>query len=143
MQSYSQDLRDRVLRALARGEGPSSKFLRGCCRNPGKHFRVKTKTTVVSRYGCSLPLPRLLRPEQEIFLRRVGTKEQATARVVAPLGPHGKGFLYGVGMDEACEENRGISLPIRLGGRCLFQNADRPAPAFPIHAAYRCDKRSM
>jgi transposase len=24
MQSYSQDLRDRVLRALARGEGPSS-----------------------------------------------------------------------------------------------------------------------
>ena len=74
----------------------------------GKHFRVKTKTTAVSRYGCCLSLPRLLRPDQEITLRRVGTKEKASARVVAPLGPHGKGFLYGVGMDESCEALWGI-----------------------------------
>ncbi len=74
----------------------------------GKHFCVKTKTTAVSRYGCCLPLPRLLRPEQEIYLRRVGTKEQATGRVVAPLGPHAKGFLYGVGMVESCEALWGI-----------------------------------
>ena len=32
----------------------------------GKRFRVKTKTTAVSLYGCSLPLPRLLQPDQEI-----------------------------------------------------------------------------
>jgi len=74
----------------------------------GKPFRVKTKTTAVSRYGCCLPLPGLLRLEQEIYLRRVGTKEQATGRVVAPLGPHAKGFLYGVGTVESCEALWGI-----------------------------------
>jgi diguanylate cyclase (GGDEF)-like protein/PAS domain S-box-containing protein len=74
----------------------------------GKHFRVKTKTTAVSRYGCSILLPQLLRPEQEISLRRVGTREQATARVVAPLGPHANGFLYGVGMAGSCEAMWGI-----------------------------------
>jgi diguanylate cyclase (GGDEF)-like protein/PAS domain S-box-containing protein len=74
----------------------------------GKPFRVKTKTTAVSRYGCCLPLPRLLQSEQAIYLRRVGTKEQAIGRVVAPLGPHAKGFLYGVGMDESCEALWGI-----------------------------------
>ena len=74
----------------------------------GKPFRVKTKTTAVSRYGCCLPLPGLLRLEQEIYLRRVGTKEQAIGRVVAPLGPHAKGFLYGVGMVESCEALWGI-----------------------------------
>jgi len=74
----------------------------------GKHFCVKTKTTAVSRYGCCLPLPGLLRLEQEIYLRRIGTKEQTTGRVVAPLGPHAKGFLYGVGMVESCEALWGI-----------------------------------
>lgn len=74
----------------------------------GKRFRVKTKTTAVSLYGCCLPLPRLLQPDQEISLRRVGSKEQAIGRVVAPLGPHTKGFLYGVGMDQSCETLWGI-----------------------------------
>ena len=75
----------------------------------GKCFRVKTKTTAVSLYGCCLPLPRFLQPDQEISLRRVGTKEQAIGRVVAPLGPQAKGFLYGVGMVQSCETLWGVS----------------------------------
>jgi diguanylate cyclase (GGDEF)-like protein/PAS domain S-box-containing protein len=74
----------------------------------GNDFCVKTKTTTVSRYGCCLPLPRLLPPEQPICVRRIGTHEQALGRVVAPLGAHANGFLYGVGMDESCEALWGI-----------------------------------
>jgi len=74
----------------------------------GKHFSVETKTMTVSRYGCCLPLPQLLRSEQPICVRRVGTKERVLGRVVAPLGAHDNGFLYGVGMDESCEALWGI-----------------------------------
>lgn len=74
----------------------------------GKHFSVKTKTTTVSRFGCCLALPQLLTSEQPISVRRAGTKERALGRVVAPLGAHADGFLYGVGMDESCETLWGI-----------------------------------
>jgi diguanylate cyclase (GGDEF)-like protein/PAS domain S-box-containing protein len=74
----------------------------------GKHFCERAKTTAISRYGCCLSLPRLLRPEQEIYLRRAGTNERAIGNVVAQMGSHADGFLYGVGMAESCEDLWGV-----------------------------------
>jgi diguanylate cyclase (GGDEF)-like protein/PAS domain S-box-containing protein len=74
----------------------------------GKHFCERTRTATVSRYGCCLTLPRLLRPEQEIYLRRIGTDERAVGRVVVQMGPNVDGFLYGLGMGKSCEGLWGI-----------------------------------
>lgn len=69
----------------------------------GKPFCEKAATTVVSRYGCSLALPRPLQLDQQVCLRRVGSDAQASGRVVAAMGEQGNAFLYGVGMNESCE----------------------------------------
>jgi diguanylate cyclase (GGDEF)-like protein/PAS domain S-box-containing protein len=74
----------------------------------GKRFCETTKTDTVSRYGCCLSLPRLLRPKQQIRLRRVGTGEQVVGRVVAQMGLHDNGYLYGVSMRKSCETLWGI-----------------------------------
>jgi len=85
----------------------------------GKHFCETTKTAAVSRYGCCVALPRLLRPEQEIYLRRVGTNERAVGRVVSQMGPHANGFLYGVGMPKSCEDLWGIRFSSSLYEKLL------------------------
>lgn len=46
----------------------------------GEHFCESTKTITVSRYGCCLSLPRLLPPEQQIFVNRVGAGEKAVGQ---------------------------------------------------------------
>ena len=63
---------------------------------------------MVSRYGCCLPLPRLLRPEQTLQMRRIGTNETAVGRVVAAMGSQADGRLYGVGTSDSCEGLWGI-----------------------------------
>lgn len=78
-------------------------------RDPeGKPFSERTKTDTVSRYGCCLSLPRLLRPQQQIRLRRVGSDEQAVGRVVAQMGSNANGYLYGVSVRKSCEALWGI-----------------------------------
>jgi len=74
----------------------------------GKRFSERTKTTTVSRYGCCLPLPRMLQSDQAIEVRRIGTNEIAVARVVAPMGLQAEGRLYGVETRESCEGLWGI-----------------------------------
>jgi len=74
----------------------------------GKRFSERTKTTTVSRYGCCLPLPRMLQSDQSIEVRRIGTNEIAVARVVAPMGVQTEGRLYGVETRESCEGLWGI-----------------------------------
>ena len=74
----------------------------------GTRFSERTKTTTVSRYGCCIPLPRVLRPNQSLELRRIGTNEMAVGRVVAPMGKQAEGQLYGVGTPESCEALWGI-----------------------------------
>jgi diguanylate cyclase (GGDEF)-like protein/PAS domain S-box-containing protein len=74
----------------------------------GERFSYRTRTTTVSRYGCCLPLPRLLQPEQAIQMRRIGTNEMVAGRVVAPMGLQPDGRLYGVGTQESCESLWGI-----------------------------------
>jgi diguanylate cyclase (GGDEF)-like protein/PAS domain S-box-containing protein len=74
----------------------------------GASFSERTKTTTVSRYGCCFPLPRKLRPDQKILLRRMGFDETSIGRVVASMGSSDDGALYGVEMRESCEELWGI-----------------------------------
>jgi diguanylate cyclase (GGDEF)-like protein/PAS domain S-box-containing protein len=74
----------------------------------GRRFSERTKTLTVSRYGCCLPLPRLLQSDRAIELRRVGTNEVAVGRVVAPMGLQADGRLYGVETRESCEGLWGI-----------------------------------
>jgi len=74
----------------------------------GERFSEKTKTTSVSRYGCCLPLPRVLQPEQKVLLRRLGVDETAIGRVVAPMGAHADGYLYGIETPNSCEALWGI-----------------------------------
>ena len=68
----------------------------------GQRFSDKTRTTTVSMYGCCLPIPRLLRPEQSIQLTRLLTGETTIGRVVAPMGEEPEGHLYGVQTDDPC-----------------------------------------
>jgi PAS domain S-box-containing protein len=74
----------------------------------GKRFSERTKPLTVSRYGCCLPLPRLLQSDQAIEMRRIGTNEMAVGRVVAPMGLQADGRLYGVETRESCEGLWGI-----------------------------------
>jgi diguanylate cyclase (GGDEF)-like protein/PAS domain S-box-containing protein len=74
----------------------------------GKRFSDRVKTTTVSRYGCCLPLPRLLQPDQAIQLRRIGTNETMVGRVVAPMGSQADGRLYGIETPKSCEGLWGI-----------------------------------
>ena len=99
----------------------------------GKRFRERTTTATVSRYGCCLSLTRLLQPEQEIRLRRLGADEQASGHVVARLGTHADGYLYGVGTRKSCESLWGIRFSSSFYERLLdnmhdgvyFVNRDR------------------
>jgi len=74
----------------------------------GRRFSEKTKTTTVSRFGCCLPLPHLLQAGQTLQMRRIGTNEMAVGRVVAPMGTHAQGRLYGIGTPRSCEGLWGI-----------------------------------
>jgi diguanylate cyclase (GGDEF)-like protein/PAS domain S-box-containing protein len=74
----------------------------------GQRFSDKTKTTTVSMYGCCLPIPRLLKPDQQVQLTRILTGQSALGRVVAPMGDQPEGHLYGVETDDPCAALWGI-----------------------------------
>ena len=74
----------------------------------GMHFSVRTNTDTVSRYGCCVGLPRLLPCDQEVYLRRSGSDEKATGRVVAQLGRRANQYLHGVDIPKSCEALWGI-----------------------------------
>lgn len=74
----------------------------------GRRFSERTRTTTVSRYGCCVALSRMVRSDQKVELRRIGTNETAIARVVAPMGSQTEGQLYGVETRDSCEGLWGI-----------------------------------
>jgi diguanylate cyclase (GGDEF)-like protein/PAS domain S-box-containing protein len=88
----------------------------------GKRFFEKTKTMTVSRYGCCVPLPHVLQPEQTVYLHRTGTNETAGGRIVNTGGPQGQGQLYGVGTLDPCESLWGIHFSTSMYGK-LIDNA--------------------
>jgi diguanylate cyclase (GGDEF)-like protein/PAS domain S-box-containing protein len=74
----------------------------------GQHFSERVKTMTVSRYGCCFSLPRLLRADQKVHLRRIGMEETAVGHVVALIGLDTTGHLYGIGTPKSCESLWGI-----------------------------------
>lgn len=70
----------------------------------GQRFQCRTKTEVVSNYGCCLRLPQSLACEQEVHVRRFRRAEPVAARVVAHLTDR----RYGVAMTNSCETLWGI-----------------------------------
>jgi diguanylate cyclase (GGDEF)-like protein/PAS domain S-box-containing protein len=99
----------------------------------GAHFCERTKTTTVSRYGCCVSLPRMLPLQQQIALHRLATDERAVGKVVAQMGAHAEGYLYGVSMAESCEGIWGVRFCSSFQERLLdnaydgiyFVNRDR------------------
>jgi diguanylate cyclase (GGDEF)-like protein/PAS domain S-box-containing protein len=99
----------------------------------GNRFSARTKTTSVSRFGCCLPLPRHLRPDQRVRIRRIGTDETAVARVVGEMGSQADEHLYGVETLHSCEGLWGIRFTSAFNGQLLdnvhdgvyFVNRDR------------------
>lgn len=74
----------------------------------GRRFSERTRTTTVSRFGCCVALSHMVQSDQKLELRRIGTNETASARVVAPMGSQTEGQLYGVETIESCEGLWGI-----------------------------------
>lgn len=74
----------------------------------GQRFFDRTWTTTVSRYGCCIASPRQLLPDQRVHLRRVGTNADAVGRIVAAMGTHANGHLYGIETFKSCEALWGI-----------------------------------
>jgi diguanylate cyclase (GGDEF)-like protein/PAS domain S-box-containing protein len=74
----------------------------------GNPFSERTRTTTVSRFGCSVSVMHPLEPEQKVHLRRIGSDEVVVGHVVGDLGTKADGHLYGVGTDESCEGLWGI-----------------------------------
>ena len=74
----------------------------------GKRFSDRTRTMTVSRFGCCLPLPRLLPSGHPLYMRRIGTNEASLAHVVAPMGSQADGRLYGIETPSSCESLWGI-----------------------------------
>ena len=52
----------------------------------GNPFCQITSTVVVSRYGCSINLPRVLQRQQKISLRRTNRAQSIAGRVVTEIG---------------------------------------------------------
>jgi diguanylate cyclase (GGDEF)-like protein/PAS domain S-box-containing protein len=90
----------------------------------GKRFSESTKTMTVSRFGCSVVLPRMLLPDQTVFLRRIGVDESAVGRVVTTVGPQKGGQIYGVGTRDSCESLWGIRFSTSVYDSLLDQMQD-------------------
>jgi diguanylate cyclase (GGDEF)-like protein/PAS domain S-box-containing protein len=74
----------------------------------GRPFSERTRTTTVSRFGCSVSVAHPLQPEQKLHLRRIGSNEMVVGHVVGDMGMKADGHLYGVGTDQPCEGMWGI-----------------------------------
>jgi PAS domain S-box-containing protein len=70
----------------------------------GEAFSEKTCTAVVSRYGCSIKLPRAMRSNEEVRIRRLDNGDWQTGRVVGRMNVQSDGPLYGVEIVRPCDE---------------------------------------
>ena len=85
----------------------------------GQRFSETTRTKTVSRYGCSLALSHPLKLDQTIDLRRIDNREKMIGRIVAPMGLHPEGQLYGVGTTESFEGLWGIRFSSSVYGKLM------------------------
>jgi hypothetical protein len=62
----------------------------------GRGFAEETKTIVLSRHGASILSRYKLVPEQEMFIRHLGTNKEVEVRLVGQIGERSDGYIYGV-----------------------------------------------
>jgi PAS domain S-box-containing protein len=74
----------------------------------GEVFCENTCTTTVSRYGCGIKLPRAVRFNEELRVRRLDNGDWETGRVVGRINAQSDQPLCGVEMVRACDEFWGI-----------------------------------
>lgn len=74
----------------------------------GDVFSERTSTTTVSRYGCGIKLPRAVRFNEELRVRRLDNGDWETGRVVGRINAQSDQPLCGVEMVRACDEFWGI-----------------------------------
>ena len=92
----------------------------------------------MSRFGCCVPLPHVLQNDQSVQLRRVGTNDMVTGRVVSLLGAQTDGHLYGVAVPDSCDSLWGIQFTSLFSEKVVentqegvyFVNRDRKITAW-------------
>jgi hypothetical protein len=77
----------------------------------GKGFAEESKTLVLSRHGATLLSRNKLVPEQEIFLRYLGTNKEVEVRLVGQIGERTDGYIYGVAFLDPNVNFWGVEFP--------------------------------
>ncbi len=77
----------------------------------GRTFSEETKTVILSRFGAGIVSEYKLSPEQDLFVRRLDTNEEAEFRVVGQIGSQGGSYTYGVAFLNENTEFWGIPFP--------------------------------
>jgi len=77
----------------------------------GQHFTDVVQTVNVSRNGCCLVTKKSLVPGQKIYLRRLGSEEEAVGRLVGQVGLRDDGNLYGIEVLNPGDSFWGIRFP--------------------------------
>jgi hypothetical protein len=77
----------------------------------GQDFVERTHTEHVSRNGAGLLLNRFLGPDQQVTLRRRGSRFETTARVVGQLGIRSHGHVYGISLSAEDNDFWGVHFP--------------------------------
>ena len=77
----------------------------------GRVFLEEGSTVLISHHGAKISLPKILVPDQEIYVRCKQTGKEALARVVGALGDAPSGTYYGVTFLDKDSNPWGIEFP--------------------------------
>lgn len=77
----------------------------------GQDFVEATYSERVSRHGAFVGVSRFLGPEQQLLVRRAGTRAETNARVVGQVGIRSSAYVYGLEIAEAYSKFWGVHFP--------------------------------
>ena len=77
----------------------------------GNDFLERTRTEHINRDGAALLLNRFLGPDQQITIRRLGSRFEATARIIGQIGIRSDGFIYGIAISGGDANFWGVHFP--------------------------------
>ena len=75
-------------------------------------FSTAGRTLIVSRYGATIVLSHTLAIDQELTIRCLPTRKEATARVLGPIGGRELEFVYGIALLHGAVNPWGIGFPL-------------------------------
>ena len=77
----------------------------------GEIFAEEARTVVVSRLGATILLKRVLLPGALLTIRNLVTGTEGLCKMVAQVGEHSEGYLYGLSVTDPMLNLWGISFP--------------------------------